>query len=305
MRFYVDRCVFSQCCLLLIGASFCSIAARLISEPLDSLAYCFFIAAILLIWIAIVLGLNALTNGMPMFFRQLIHWFYAQTLELFVLAMLVLLGVASFFRKSHPVMSFGKNQPILLVHGYLNAGFVWGYHKKYLSKNGFGPIYTIDLGHPFQSIRTYALKVQQKARQIAQENGTSELSLIGHSMGGLVSYYYTAKLAPAHSVSQVITIGSPLQGTRVAKIGLGQCTREMEINSNFLKELHESIELCSHVQFYNIASTTDELVIPYSSAILKSDSNHQFYLDDIGHASMLFSKRVSDQLCSWLRTDIK
>ena len=116
-----------------------------------------------------------------------------------------------------------------------------------------------------------------------------------------MSYYYAAKLAQAYSVPQVITIGSPLHGTRVAKIGLGQCAREMEIGSELLKELHEAIEWCNDVQFYNIVSTTDELVIPYSSAMFKSDPLHQFYIEDIGHASMLFSKRVCNQLCAWMK----
>jgi poly(3-hydroxyalkanoate) synthetase len=187
------------------------------------------------------------------------------------------------------------------VHGYLNGGFVWGFHKNRLIANGMGPIYTIDLGYPFHSIHTYAERVQKKASEIAEETGCPELTLIGHSMGGLVSYYYAARLARAYSVPQVITIGSPLQGTKAAKMGLGPCAREMQIHSDLIENLRHAVECCTDVQFYNIATRTDELIVPYSSSIFMSEPTHQYCLDDIGHASLLFSNRVSQKLCEWLK----
>lgn len=84
-----------------------------------------------------------------------------------------------------------------------------------------GPIYTIDLGSPFLSIEEYAEKVKEKAKQIAHETGHTKLALIGHSMGGLVSAYYAIHLAPEGSIRSVITLGSPMQGTKVAFFGVG------------------------------------------------------------------------------------
>ena len=120
-------------------------------------------------------------------------------------------------------------------------------------------------------------------------------------MGGLVSYYYASRLAGAYTVPQVITIASPLQGTHMAKIGLGQCAREMEIGSELLQELNESMKCCTDVRFYNIATKTDELVVPHSSSIFMSDPHRQFFIHDVGHASLLLSQRVTDQIGKWLQ----
>ena len=300
MIFFFDRCTPCQFIFLLAGAFFCSIAADFLPEPLDSLSDCFYIAEILLTWVFVVRVLNSTSSGLSPHLRRVVHWVHAQTLELFALIYLLFLGLSALFFKNRPVSSFDNPRPILLVHGYLNAGFVWMFLRKYLSKNGFGPVYTIDLGHPFQSIHSYALKVQQIARQIAQETGCIELTLVGHSMGGLVSCYYAAKFARVNSVLKVITIGSPLFGTRVAKIGLGQCAREMEIGSEFIKEFHDAMEVRGDLQIYNIVSTVDEIVIPYSSAVFQSEPQNQLFIEDIGHISLLFSKRVADQLCGWI-----
>jgi hypothetical protein len=301
MKLFVDQRSLVHYCVLLFGSLFFSLAARMASEKFYPLAFFSFVLAVLFAWISVVREVNEAAIYMPDSMRRPVHWIYAETFEIFALIVLGFLRVTSPFRKSQSISCAFNTRPILLVHGYLNAGHVWDFHKKILAKNGFGPIYTIDLGHPFQSIRSYALKVQEKARQIAKETGSSDLNIIGHSMGGLVSYYYVAKLAQAYSVPQLITIGSPLQGTRIAKIGFGQCAHDMRPDSELIKEMHVAIESCNDVKFYNIATRTDVLVVPYTSAFFKSESQHQLCFDDIGHTSLLFSKRVSNQLCAWLK----
>ncbi len=226
----------------------------------------------------------------------MIRWIYAQTIELFALLMVVVLCCAQLVSRRQMKPIGGKGRPILLVHGYLNAGAVWIFHRRFLAKRGLGPIYTIDLGSPLHSIRSYAQRVHEKAQEIARETGRADLTLIGHSMGGLVSYYYALKLAARGSVHQVITIASPLQGTHAAKIGLGRCAREMEIGSDLIQEIGRAVEGRRDTTFYNIATRTDELVIPYSSSFLHSTPDHQRLFDDLGHASLLFSKRVSEQM---------
>jgi len=299
MRLIADRGAFIQFCALLSGALlffFIDWAMKVYHYP-----RIFLFLALILLWVAVVRELNSTAIAMPSRMCRIIRWTHAMTIEFLAFSFFIWMRLASAFRKDNRQI-LRKPRPILMVHGYLNSGFVWDFHKKYLSQQGFGPIYTIDLKPHFQSIHEHALKVQQKARQIAQETACSDLILIGHSMGGLVSYYYAANLAPGLSVSQIITIGSPLQGTHVAKIGLGQCARDMEIGSKLLQDLHQSIDQCKGVKFYNIAAYPDELIVPCTSAIFKSDPQNQLYLEDIGHAAMLMSKRVAKQLGVWLET---
>lgn len=192
----------------------------------------------------------------------------------------------------------GRGQPILLVHGYLNFGSVWTVQKKRLEALGFGPIYIINLGYPFRPIRSYAEKLKTKVDSIAKETGRKDLILIGHSMGGLVSALYATQMAPSNTVTDIITMGSPFIGTPVARIGLGTNAREMEPHSPFIETLRESISSNSQIRFYHIATKTDQLVIPGGSAIIPHHKH--FIFDDIGHASLLYSQRVTDKLNEWL-----
>lgn len=249
------------------------------------------IASAALFWLVAIRTLNSVAPKFP--FPRLIHWLHAMSFEA-----LAITGVAilRFFPMSQQTGGYGR--PILLVHGYLNHGSVWRLTKKRLEALGVGPIYTVNLGHPFRSICKYAEKVKIKAEAIAKETKRTDLIIIGHSMGGLVSCLYATKLAPPHSVTDVITIASPFAGTPVARIALGANAREMEPNSALVKEITQAILENRAIRFHHIATKSDQLVIPGVSAVLPE--NPHFIYEDIGHASLLYSPRVTAKLHEWL-----
>ncbi len=253
----------------------------------------FSVGAIGCIWFGVIRLLNSVAPRLP--FSRLIHWMHAMTFEV-----PAFLSVAAMRFIPDRERVQGKGRPILLVHGYMNHSSVWRYLKKRLESFGLGPIYTISLGHPFKSIREYAEKVKVKAEEIAKETGRNDLILIGHSMGGLVSLWYAAKLAAPATVTDVITIASPLNGTPIAHIGLGQNAREMEPNSALLQEMRAEIANRRDVRFHHLATKSDQLVLPGYSAVIPQN-NHMIY-EDMGHASMLYSRRVTDQIVKWVGT---
>ncbi|MGD2168808.1 MAG: alpha/beta fold hydrolase [Chlamydiota bacterium] len=225
-----------------------------------------------------------------------------KTLQVVLLEPLALIGVYSLsflsFFSNGPFWAKKKRTPILMVHGYINFASVWFFHRRRLLKMGYGPIYTINLGYPFHGIDTYARKLHKKIKKIARQTKRNDIILIGHSMGGLVSSQYFLKYAEKGTVKAIITLGSPLKGTKVAKLGVGKCARQMRENSSFIKNLKDNLP---EKVFYNVVTKKDQLVIPYRSGLITGDRAKRYVLDDIGHASLLYSTRVSKKLGRWLR----
>lgn len=218
------------------------------------------------------------------------NWFRAMIVEVFAIIAIISLQILGFFWK--PKFAYPNvGTPILLVHGYINTGAVWLYIKWKL-KN-IGPIYTIDLNHPFASIVDHAHQVEKFADRIENETGKQDLILVGYSMGGLVSTYYATKLAPKGKVQKIITIATPFAGTHMAKIAIGKNAREMQRGSLFLQSLDCKIPLVT------IASKTDEIVIPYSSAL--QDRAKQILFKNLGHGALIFSPRVAKVLFNELK----
>ena len=284
---------------LVLGAVFCSAISVFFHSKIHALSWVAFVVAVLLGSLAILQLLNSIAFPRPL--RLVIHWAHAMAFEIFSLLFIFSFRLLrSLWKKAPEPIGNLKGQPILLVHGYCNDSTVWVYQKKQLAKEGLGPIYTVDLGFPFRSIRDYAKKVAEKAAHIAQETGRKDLILIGHSMGGLVSSFYAFELAPTQTVTDIITIASPLNGTLTAHLGLGPNAREMQRNSELVSALQPKIAREKNIRFYHLATATDQLVLPTSSALVGNDLQRQFVIEDLGHTALLFSPRVSAQLAQWL-----
>ncbi len=245
--------------------------------------------------------LNRFANSFPTPFKQIVFWLHAMAFESLAVLFFFLLKICHWGKAK---TSGSQGRPILLIHGYLQNGSNWIFFKPMLTNRNFGPIYTIDLKPHFGSIQEHAELVKKKAEEIAAESGRSDLTLIGHSMGGLVSALYAAKFAPPNTVTDVITIGSPIAGTHAAIIALGSNGREMRRNSEFTKMLQDAMEENQAIRFFHIGSKRDQIIIPNTSAWTGKDPEKEFAVEDLGHMSLLFSSRIADKIGTWLK-DIK
>jgi hypothetical protein len=123
-------------------------------------------------------------------------------------------------------------------------------------------------------------------------------------MGGLVSLHYGLNKAPSGKPIDVITHLSPLQGTYLAYIGIGQCAKEMRYQSPFVQELKKAasshsnkIRSCCH-----IGTKTDLIVRPTSSAFLNHLPNAEnYWLNNCGHAGGLYDDRAADLMIDFYR----
>ncbi len=223
------------------------------------------------------------------------NWIQAILLELFAIPLIIFLQILGLIWKP----SFKNTKtgtPILLIHGYINTDAIWIYIKWKLRK--LGPIYTIHLKGPFNSIENYAKQVEKMGQLIEKETKNQHLILIGYSMGGLVASYYAAELAPKGKVKKIIAISSPFQGTSVARIALGKNGLEMRRGSHFLQNLTEEIDHLT-IPLYTIASKTDEIIVPYTSALIGSK---QIIFKNLGHGALVFSSRVASVLIHLIET---
>lgn len=193
-------------------------------------------------------------------------------------------------------------RPILLVHGYLGHSTNWVYLRYRLKEAGFGPIYTVNLGSPLRSIGEYAERVKREVKRLKEETGLEEVVMIGHSMGGLVISHYALELASEDDIciTDIVTVGSPLKGTRMAYIGFGACSEQMRCGTPFIQKLGASIIANNDIRFYHIGSEIDIVVQPTHSAFLGDDPSKHCSVRGVGHLGLLFSGQVADAIISYL-----
>lgn len=219
--------------------------------------------------------------------KQLFSYGRAALIEPFVFLFFLL---TYFFRLKNRPYQATDEQPIILIHGFMHNSSAWRWLRYELDHYGYGPVYVIDL--PWNdSIEHYAARVDNLIDEIREETGARKVQLVGHSMGGLVATW-VASYRP-HHVAKVITIGSPMSGTKLAKLLKTKCVQQMRIDSIFLRDLQAHAETLTMVPFVHIASDADQIVIPHDSAVPPyTPDSKRIWVDGLGHFSLLLSNRI-------------
>ncbi len=163
---------------------------------------------------------------------------------------------------------------VLLVHGLNDTRAIFQTMAPSLIKLGW-TVYDLDL-LPSNG----KLPLDKLAKQVSDYvNGTfapeEKLSVIGFSMGGIVSRYYIQRLGGIERVKSFITIASPHQGTWIAQFSQRPGCVQMRPNSAFLQDLGRDVEMLERLNFTSIWTPYDLMIVPANSSQLPVGKNIQ------------------------------
>ncbi|MCC6608818.1 MAG: alpha/beta fold hydrolase [Burkholderiales bacterium] len=193
--------------------------------------------------------------------------------------------------RSVPLRASGDRDPVVLVHGYLCGAAAWWRFARLLEAGGFATR-AVDVGPALGSIDDMADALARHVEEIVGAAGVQRVSLVAHSMGGLVCRAYLRRYGAAR-VGRLVTIGTPHDGTRVARLGIGTDARQMEPGSGWLAALaaHEAAATAARPQAVSIFSYHDNYIVPPASGAL-AWARH-VPLAGFGHVETYFSTRVA------------
>ncbi len=232
--------------------------------------------------------------------KKIVNHILGLFLDLLTIPLLLLTSPAAFFSSDPKTLPKGTKKVTLCVHGFLHNKSAWVGLRLDKSPE-IGPVFSINLGHPFQSIEDYTRYVQEKIAEIKSLAGEEEIeiNLVGHSMGGLVCANYAVKYAANDNVriAKLITIASPLQGTPTAYLAriFCKCAAEMLPGSEFIKNLNEKMasKEFQEIPSYHIGFGGD-WVVPRSRTFFANKKKNDFEISYLGHVSALYSSKVSE-----------
>jgi len=182
----------------------------------------------------------------------------------------------------------GAQAPVLLLHGVMcNAG-VWHPLKRHLAARGIGPLYALSYGPPLASIESFAEQAAAKIDAILAATGGRQVTIVAHSMGGLVARAYLRRWGGA-KVRRLITIGTPHRGSVLARVFPGRSLAQMRPRSAWLAGLGASA-VESPPPIVSLWSWHDSMVAPQTSSVLEDAEN--VALVGIAHNALLSDREV-------------
>jgi len=105
--------------------------------------------------------------------------------------------------------------PVVLVHGWQDSEIVeesqFKYMTRWLERNGFSVYYATGIS-PERNLYRNARKLNETIERAKADSSASRVSLIAHSMGGLVARAYVESALYSGDVAQVTMLGTPQAG---------------------------------------------------------------------------------------------
>lgn len=195
-----------------------------------------------------------------------------------------------------------SSPPLLLLHGFLGTRGSMLPLEQRLTDDGFC-VFSFNLGAlNTRDIRRSAFLIHQKIETILTQTSVQKIDIVGHSMGGLIGLYYIKKLGGHKRVRKLVMMGSPVNGTWIALLGVltlglwSTSTWQLLPRSPFLDELHKG-PLPPDVDIYTIAAARD-MLCPLPSTRLRGATPTTV---PMGHSSLVVSGEVYRRLLVALR----
>jgi triacylglycerol lipase len=168
--------------------------------------------------------------------------------------------------------------PVVLIHGTF-ALTSWQLIGPALAHRGYC-VFTFDYGnYGTADIAHSAHQLAAFVDRLLALTHTHQVSIIGHSEGGMMPRYYIRYLGGAAHVGDLIALAPSNHGTtnplalEGAVLGCTACAQQQAIGSPFLDRLNTGNQAPAPVAYTVLQTTDDEVVLPYTSAFLHGPAN--------------------------------
>ncbi len=186
-----------------------------------------------------------------------------------------------------------RRDPVILLPGAFGQDLVyWNVWQYFLERDGFH-VYPFSFPRlTLSDLRVSARLLGEKVEEVLEIEGASRVSLVAHSMGGLIARYYLKYLHGNEQVSRLCCLGVPHHGTWTALTApILKGTRQILPGSPFLEQLNDP-STPHGVPTLNIWSGWDGIVIPPSNAVLRFAEVENREMPYMNHWRILVSRRA-------------
>ena len=169
--------------------------------------------------------------------------------------------------------------PVILVHGtFGDRTHLWEPISFRLSQEGYC-VFSLDYGNRATGpIEESAEQLAHFTSLVREATGAEQVSMVGHSQGGLMPRYYIKFLGGDAVVDDLVGIApsnhgttydsSMFAGSQESGYGCEACDQQVA-GSDFLTRLNADDETPGEVDYTNVVTRYDEVVVPYTSGYLE------------------------------------
>ena len=209
----------------------------------------------------------------------------------------------------------GENQnPVVLVHGTFSSSmYSFGALGPALANEALC-VFSIDYGAANSSdwfkgvgpVDKSAQHIGEFINSVKTATGRNKVTLVGHSQGGLIGFYYLKMLQGSQHVDQFLALAPSVNGTSIAKTpnrkSVEYCIAcaDQHPRSELLRQLKEGQITVPGVKYSVLVTKNDKVVLPVENQFVKEAGVQNIYIQDVypgkkvSHSGMLYDKESLD-----------
>ncbi|GAB2866407.1 triacylglycerol lipase [Actinocorallia aurea] len=192
--------------------------------------------------------------------------------------------------------------PVVFVHGYTGSASNWTTAMTLFRAGGYAgsELYAYEYNSYGNNI-TNAQGLATFVDKVRSQTGASQVDIVNHSMGGLVSQYYLKVLGGNTKVRHLASIAGANHGTTFASACLIYVTcQQMYPGSSFIATISSGDETPGSTKYGTWYSPCDGVILPYTSTPLSGATNN--YVACQTHIGFLTDTGVLSQIRTFLGT---
>lgn len=178
--------------------------------------------------------------------------------------------------------------PVVLLHGFIDNRSVFVLLRRALVQHGHHSVTSLNYSPLTGDIRVAAELLGRHIESICARTGSSQVNVVGHSLGGLIARYYVQRLGGDARVRVLVTLGTPHGGTRsVPFADAHPIVRQMRPGSPLLAELEAPARGC-RTRFVCFWADLDHVMDPPETAAVDHPDLlvHNVRVTGIGHLAL-------------------
>jgi len=183
-----------------------------------------------------------------------------------------------------------RKLPVLFIHGVFHNRSTFAWLKQKMALNGYRHFKEVDLLTSIHPVPRLAEQIASIVSTMQRRYEVPQIDVIAHSLGGIIARYYVQAMGGDGILKNLVTLGSPHAGTVWSNYSVLSHLKDLSPNSALMEKLRE-MPPPQFTRVVAVSGSLDVMVRP-ASAFWPGVRNIQ--LKRVGHAGLLFSKRVSE-----------
>jgi triacylglycerol lipase len=180
---------------------------------------------------------------------------------------------------------------VVLVHGFFASAGVFRPLRARLERGAGARVATFTHA-PCVGVRRIARRLAELVDDIPRG---ARITIVGHSLGGIVARWYVQEMGGDARVAQTISLATPFHGVHVPQVFVGA---DLHAQSQLLARLRALAHLCT-VPHTSIVAAADTVVVGIETACL--GTGDVIVVPDRGHHALLFDDGVAGAVIDRVR----